>query len=277
MRLACLALLAALLACPAGCDGPAAPPTRPMVVVSVLPQAYLVERIAGDLVDIQVMIPPGAGEMYEPTVSQIAAAARASLYVKVGHPNFPFEAQWLDRMVGEETPVVDASAEFQRRDSDPHVWVSPASARRMAENIGAALVKLLPEHRDALLERQSRLIDDIDELDEEIRTMLAPCRGRTFFVFHPAWGYFADEYGLVQRSIEHDHKQPSTGHLVEFEIAARESNARAIFVQPQFPREAADRIGDDIGAEVIVVDPLQRDWLAGTRHMAESLARTLAP
>ena len=77
-----LLLLPALLSC----SGPAGEHASPVVVVSVLPQAYFVERIAGDLVEVAVMIPPGASPAtFEPTMNQMRTVSGASVYVKVGH------------------------------------------------------------------------------------------------------------------------------------------------------------------------------------------------
>ena len=258
----------------AGCRREA--PSTPVVVVSVLPQAYFVERIAGDLVDVEVMIPPGASPAtYEPTMEQMRAASDASVYVKVGHPGFPFERAWLDRLVGGRTRVVDGSAGVARLEGDPHVWVAPANVRTMAANIERALAEVVPEHRATLEANLAAFEGDIDALDAELRGLLAPHRGERFFVFHPAWGYLAEEYGLVQVAVEHEHKSPSPAHLAEMIEEAREAGARVVFVQPQFPRTSAELIAREIGATVVTADPLARDWLANTREVGRRLAEAL--
>lgn len=120
-----------------------------MVVVSVPPQAFFVERMAGELVNVAVMIPPGANPVtYEPTMRQLTVLTRATWYVKVGHPNFAFERAWLEKLLADSpgVQVVNASAGVRRQAGDPHVWVSPACACIMVTNTAAALIERMPAH-----------------------------------------------------------------------------------------------------------------------------------
>lgn len=250
--------------------------TRPVVVVSVVPQATFVTRIAGERVKVVVMIPPGAGELYEPTMADMQAAAEARLYVKVGHPAFAFERAWLDRLIGPKTMVVDGSAGMSKREGDPHVWVSPAQVRVMARNIEEALAEIMPEERTVFEANLAAFEQEIDTLDTDIRTMLAPCKGKAFFVFHPAWGYFAEEYGLVQIAVEEEGKEPSAAAMAETIEAARAAGAKAVFVQPQFPTRSAQMVADEIGATVIQADPLAADWSSNLREVSRRLAEVLA-
>lgn len=273
-----LILFLAAIACalPASCDR--APAATPIVCVSVLPQAYFVDRIAGGLVDTHVMIPPGASPTtHEPTPEQMRAAADATIYFKVGHPSFPFERTWLDRLMRESATVVDTSAGLSRRDGDPHTWVSPGGALVMATHMEAALSRALPAHRSTFESNLRVLRADIAALDEEVRERLAPHRGETFFVAHPAWGYFADEYGLVQAAVEQGHKPPSPAALFELIEAARASGARVVLVQPQFTKRNAEIIAEEIGGVVVSADPLAYDWMENTRAVANVLAEALAP
>ncbi len=262
-------VLAALLACSAESV------RRPAVVVSVLPQAWLVERLAGDLVTVEVMIPPGASHAtYEPTMAQMRAVSRAGLYVKVGHPAFPFERAWLDRLLRENSVllVVDASANIPQHPGDPHIWTSPDAMRQMASTVGNALADLLPDRRDELERNRTALIEEIATLDQELRRTLAGAEGRSFLVFHPAWGYFAEHYGLRQVAIEERGKEPGPLRLARLIEWARQEKVRAVLVQPQFSHMSAELIAREIGAELVTVDPLSRDWPASLRGAARAIA-----
>lgn len=258
-----------------GCSRESTDDPRPLVAVSVLPQKYVVDRIAGDAVRVLVMIPPGASPTtHEPTLTELRGLSEAALYVRVGHPNFPFERAWLDRMLTErpDLPVVDGSAGLDVQSGDPHVWVAPRQMERMAIAIEAAVAGILPEQRAVLATNLSRLRAEIDALDAELRVRLAARPSRVFFVFHPAWGYFADAYGLEQVAIERDHKEPDARRLAEVVSRARSENARVVFVQPQIDAAAARTVANEIGARVVVADPLAYDWAANLREVARLLS-----
>jgi ABC-type Zn uptake system ZnuABC Zn-binding protein ZnuA len=126
----------------AGCGGPQDDDPRPVVVVSVLPQEYLVDRIAGDAVRVEVLIPPGASPAsHEPRIRQMEALTRAALCVRVGHPRFPFEQAWLEPMLARqpELTVIDGSAGAATLAEDPHVWLAPRQVERTAIQLEAAL------------------------------------------------------------------------------------------------------------------------------------------
>lgn len=264
----------ALLAC-AACAPEGARDDRPLVGVSVLPQAWFVERLAGGSVAVLVMIPPGASPaLYEPTLAQVEQLQRAALYLRVGHPALPFERAWLDRLLSNGGPdaVASAWAGPGEEDGDPHVWTTPEGARRMARRTADALAELLPEERTAIEERHAALRAEIDAVDAELRERLGPLRGARFYVFHPAWSRFADAYGLEQVAIERDGKSPDTGELAALLARARADRVPVIFVQPQMSEDAARVVADAVGARVETLDPLARDWAANLRRVGERIA-----
>lgn len=271
LRALCAPLTAVLLA--ASC-APAAVPERPIVLVSVPPQAWLVNRLAGDLVDVRLMVPPGADpHVYEPTIEQMRAAARAALYVKVGHPDFAFERVWFERF-HEENPrmrVVDASRGVPRDAGDPHLWTSVAALHAMAIHTAGALTEVLPGRDRELSANLVAVEAELDSLDRDVRRMLAPCRGRAFLVFHPAWGYLAGAYGLTQVAIEHDGKTPAPADLARIIAGARAAGLKRVFVAPQTSMAAARVVADEIGGDVVTLDPLARDWPANLRKVAAAI------
>jgi zinc transport system substrate-binding protein len=251
---------------------------RPTVAVSVPPQAYFVERLANGWVDIEVMIPPGASpHTHDPGISQVRAVGDATLYVMVGHPNFPFEGTWLERLLAQsrDIKIVDCSKGLQQREGDPHVWLSPKTVRSFVPRIAAALAEILPAHREEIEEREQAFLGEIDRLDADIRSSLAGA-GKRFYVFHPAWGYFARDYGLEQVPIEIDNKEPDPHQVAELIQRAREDHAGVIFVQPQFSKRSAELIAEEVGARVVAIDPLARDWEANLRQAATALGEGLS-
>jgi zinc transport system substrate-binding protein len=274
MRTCSHAILVALAL--GGCAG-AGKPARPVVLVSVPAQAFLVERLAGDLVDVALLVPPGANlATYEPGVAEMRAASHASLYVRVGHPHFAFERAWFDRVIADNPGlrVVDAIEGSGAHVEDPHVWTSPRCMRALTTAVASALTEELPDRADEIAFRAQALGATIDSLELEVAALLAPYRGRRFFVFHAAWGYFADDYGLEQVAIELGHREPSAADLEGVIEAARAEGVKTIFVQPQLSDRAARLVADAVGARVEVADPLAADWPASIRGFARSLAES---
>jgi zinc transport system substrate-binding protein len=141
----------------------------------------------------------------------------------------------------------------------------------MTRNIAAALAALLPEHAAELDENLRRFESEVRDLDAKLHALLDERRGGRFFVFHPAWGYFAREYGLVQVAIEREGKEPDPREVATLIRDAREAGVRVIFVQPQFDPASAELIAREISASVEVLDPLAPDWSANLYRVGRQL------
>ena len=248
------------------------------ISVSILPQAYFVERVTGMRARVHVMIPKGASpETYEPTPQQLVALSDSQLYVTIGAPGLPFEEKYLKAALGQNRKirVVNMSDGMTYRKEDPHIWTSPAVVRLAAQNIERALTAYDPAHGDEYRNNLRTFLADIDATDREIKQTLAEKKGWAFMVYHPAWGYFADEYGLVQLAVEEEGKPVNAAHIRRMVDLAREKGIRAILVQKGFDTKSARAIARDIGGEVVETDPLERDWLQGMKNFTALLAKVL--
>jgi zinc transport system substrate-binding protein len=260
------------------------------VVVSILPEKYFVERVGGSHTDVSVMVGPGQSPAtYEPTPRQMAALAAARVYFRIG---VPFELAWMDRIrvANPDMLVVDVAEGIKRRPverigdgktsdagrfPDPHVWTSPPLAKRMSTRIRDTLVKLDPLHTAEYERNYASLAADLDALDAEIRDRLSGLKHRTFMAFHPAWGYFADTYGLRQIPIESEGKEPGPRTLLHVIEEARRLGIKVIFVQPQFSRSSAEMVAREIGGRVVPIDPLAEDYIENMRKVAAAFASVL--
>lgn len=255
------------------------------VSVSVLPQAYIVERIGGDKVDCQVMIPKGASPAtYEPTPQQLIMLSDSKLYIKVGAPTFSFEKKHFNSIIEKNRKMIVVnmsdgvgyrSFSFNKEVKDPHVWVAPYTVKIAARSICKALSKLDPSNRDYYKENLESFLQDIEKLDNEIKTILAGKKDYSFMVFHPAWGYFADEYGLKQLPIEVKGKAPSASNIQKMIDTAKEKGIKIIFVQKGFDTRSAKSIADEIEGKVMAIDPLEKNWLKNMRSIAKILRDVL--
>jgi zinc transport system substrate-binding protein len=243
--------------------------------VSILPQKYFVERIGGEHVNVNVMVEPGdSPATYEPKPEQLTALSEADAYFSIG---VPFEDAWLDRIASanSEMLVVDTTTGIARM-PNPHIWLSPALVKAQAQTIYEALTALDPAHEDAYKANLDSFIADIDILDADIREALEGAENKKLMVFHPAWGYFARDYGLEMIPVEVGGQEPSAAELATFVAEAREENIKVIFAQPEFSTKAAETIANEIGGEVLLISPLAPDWLDSLRHVADTFAEVLS-
>lgn len=158
---------------------------------------------------------------------------------------------------------------------DPHVWTNPRNMMHMAGDIRDALIDLDPAGADAYRRNHQALIADLKALDAEIRSILADVKRRRFLVFHPAWGYFAEAYGLEQVAIESRGKSPGAGALTRVIEQARAEDIRVVFVQQEFSRADAATVARALDGEVVAVDPLAADYFASLRRAARAFARAM--
>lgn len=263
------------------------------VFVSILPQKGWVEALAGDWVDVEVMVPPGQSPaIYELSPQKMAQLNQAALYFSIG---VPFEETWLPRMKEASPKVlfVDSVAGIERQPianhlaaipadrlppperRDRHVWLSPELLKPQLVNMRTALINLLPEKAELIEANYQAYLQKLETLQADMQAMLRPVAGHSFMVFHPAWGYLAEEFNLRQIPIERDGKEPSPRQLTELVALGQRENVRVVFVQSQFNQSAARSIADALDAEILHLDPLAEDFIANMRLIAEVLAENL--
>jgi zinc transport system substrate-binding protein len=252
--------------------------------VSILPQAYFVERVGGDRVDVGVLVGPGRSPAtYEPTPKQMAALGRSRVYFRIGTP---FERGFMEKIasIHKDLEIVDTRKGVPLRYfresggkevADPHIWLDPKRVGIQAATICEALSRLAPNHATEFEENLKAFRADLERVDRKIAGALAPVKGSRFYVFHPAFGYFGDSYGLVQVAVEIEGKEPSPKQLARLMGMAERDGVRVIFVQPQFARRNAEAIARAINGAVIPMNPLARDYLKNLEGMAEVLKGAL--
>ena len=262
------------------------------LAASVLPLAGFAERVGGERVRVQALVGPGQNpHSFEPTARQIEELTGAELFWRVG---MPFEDAWIARLRAQSPGlrVLDARAVLarpapasearpgggdHRHDHDPHVWTGPLQVRAMVGDLAAALAGLDPPNAAAYAANAQAFARELEGLDAELRQLLAPLRNRRFLVHHPAWGEFAAAYGLEQVAIERDGKEPGARSLAELASQARRDGIRVIVVQPQTSARSAQTLAREIGARVVTVDPLARDYAASLRALASALVEAAGP
>jgi zinc transport system substrate-binding protein len=275
----------------------AKPPVK--VQVSILPQKYFVERIGNDRVKVDVLVKPGKNPAtYSPSPDQIKTLAASDVYFRIG---VPFENGMLHKIesiagigvVDTRKGIVLKAMDTHRHGKedhgqgtghhddrefigkDPHIWMNPLMVKQQAHTIFLTLSNLDPDHQDTYQTNYDRFIQDLDMLDNRLKKILSVLKGKNLFVFHPTFGYFTEAYGLKQVAIETMGKAPKGKTLSKIIKLAKQQNARVIFAQPQFDRNAAQKIASAINGRVVTLDPLAYDYLANMDKMAQTITGAL--
>jgi len=245
--------------------------------VSILPQAYFVECIGGDKVDVSVMIPPGANpENYEISPAQLKELSTADVYIMSG--KLPSEETWLPRLIAanKKMLVLDSSQSIDFDEHNPHIWLSPRLVKKQAANIAETLIQLDPDNKAFYSHNLEQLLLALDELDKEIRENLSGVKQKSFIVYHPAWGYFARDYGLEEIAIEEHGKEPGARELARLVEEARAKKINEVFASPQHSSRSAEVFAQEIGGKVVFLDPLPRNYISDMQVVAKTLADALS-
>jgi zinc transport system substrate-binding protein len=281
---------------PSGCSHQQSDSGKINIVVSILPLADFAEKIGGDFVEVTVLVPAGASpHAYEPKPSQLVQVSQADVFVKVGTP-IEFEVAWLEKLIAlnKKMLVVDASEsvalifseEKHSHDEDgqnhselempdPHIWLSPVNAQIMVDNIYQGLIKVDGAHADLYKQNKDDFIKKLKLLDLEISQKFENKKRRQFLVYHPAWGYFAHQYNLNEISIEAEGKSPTAKSLQETIEIAQKNKIKLVIGSPQFDRRHVDLIAREIGARVVLLSPLEKDFLPTMRNFAQILSEVM--
>ena len=275
--------LSATTSCSSG-GGQSADDSR-RVAVTMEAQRYFAERIGGAHFTIHTVVPPGQSpETFDPTPQEMMAVARSRAYLRIGR--IGFEQVWMPTIV-EQNPhlkVFDLSKGIRWIDSDPlvhdhhdhgtgdpHIWNAPATARQIAQNTLLAFCALDTAHTADYRAAHAALVAEIDSTDAALHAMLDTLTHRTFIIYHPALTYFAQAYGLKQLAIETDGKEPSAASMKMLIDKARTERVRVVFVQREFDRKHAESVATEIGARVVVIDPLSAAWKAQMLQIGRAL------
>lgn len=263
-------------------------PQRPTISVTILPQKHLAEKIVGDRFTINCVVPANSNpEAYDPTPAQLMEIDRSQAYMRVGM--LGFEMAWMER-IQHNSPhlqVYDTSTgvdmiiaphthshdDGHQHIVDPHIWCSPRNARIMAQNIYNAAVELDSENKSYYKANYDKLLQHIDSIDAVITEILLPVAGRSFAIYHPSLTYMARDYGLKQITLEDVGKENSAMGLKRVVDEARQCGVEVVFIQREFNSRQVETFAHELGAEVVVINPLNYNWGEEMINIAYAIAR----
>lgn len=285
-----LLVLVALVLLGSGCrNKPVTAPVndgdKPKVAVSIVPQATFVKEVGGDLVEVVTMIPPGGNpENYSPTPQQMMKFSDADLYFTIGVATeqanlLPYLAGArsnlriidLPSLVDQKYPAVT----FPSGERDPHMWLSPKRVQEIVRITADELTRLDPAHADNYAANAGSYIKRLDRLDLDIKAALDGLPNRTFIVYHPAFGYFADDYGLTMIALEEEGKEATALELQQVIDLARSHNIKVVFYQAEVDNKQSRILAQELGGQSEMVAPLDPDYIGNLEKIALTFKEAL--
>ncbi len=285
MRKICLLISVVLLA---SCGHKDPVTGEKIITVSIAPYKYFVEAIGGKDYSVNVMVPPGANpHIYEPYPRQITMLRKSIAYISNGYMGF--ELTWLDRFyeTNRDMKKLDLSANItplgsdhhhdgeHTEGADPHYWVSPRCALIMAESVEKFLCELNPSHIQQYQANYQILISQISQLDAKASAVFGASMNRSFMIYHPNLGYLARDYGLEEITVEYEGKEPPPSRIRELIDRARHDHIKTIFVQKEYDTKNAKAIADEIGAKIMIIDPLSENWYKSVTDLIDEIHDSL--
>ncbi len=265
---------------------------KPTVLVSVPPYVYFVNEIAKGLVDVETLIPAGANpHIYEATPKEVQRHQNAAMWVYLGEALDKKVLQYF-RDMHQKIQIVDVAQRIdllsycheeeleEKHDhdhchhegSDLHIWLSPTLAKQQASSIAIGLMTLMPEHTEQIAVNLHAFLNQLDQLNEEISTLLSPMKGKAILVSHPAFAYFCKDYDLVQLSIEIEGKDPLPRDVIEIVNRAKSYKVQSVLLEPQYSNKGAELIAQSMHLPTHMVDPYAENYSENLLNIAKVIA-----
>jgi len=284
-RAVCILISAVLLLFSFGCGKDTQTGARddgkPVVAVTIVPQETFVKAVCGDLAEVVTLVPPGGSpENYEPTAQQMEQFSDADIYFTIGVPVeqagiLPDADGMKTVALADEVAAVYPDLNFPSGDRDPHIWLSPKRVIVMIEAIAREMGTLDEANSQLYNDNAQAYITKLEDLDAQIKDALEGVSNRKFVVYHPAFGYLADDYDLEMFALEEEGKEATAQHLQEMIDLAKQENIKAIFYQEEIDSSQSEAYAEELGGRTVQLAPLASDYIANLQGMAETMAEVM--
>jgi len=256
--------------------------TKLSIAVTILPQQTFVKEVCGDLVNITTLVPAGASpESYEPTTKQLEDFSNADIYFKIGVPvedskMIPEAKDMIIIDLSKKVSSVYSDRFFDGESRDPHIWLSPKRAIVMVDTIADELSKIDTENATVYKANAAAYINKLSELDSYVSGLFINTEENKniFLTFHPAYGYFADDYGLSMYALEQEGRGATMQDLMDMIDFAKEHGIKVLFSQAESDSNQPQTFVNEVDGEVII-NPLSDDYISNIKFMAEKISGAL--
>ena len=254
--------------------------TKDIISVAIVPEIEFVKVVAGDDFEIVTMVPPGASpENYEPTPLEKEKFEKSKVYFSMGVPT---EENNILPNISDNTKLVKLDEEvrkiyndltFENGGRDPHIWLSPKRVEVMVVKIADVLGELKPENKEKYKENANKYIEELENVSSEINEILKTKENKKFIVYHPAFAYLADEFGLEMYALEEEGKEATAQSLQEKIDLAKAEGIKYIFYQAEIDSTQARAYAEEIGGQTMMLSPLAENYIENLKEMANLLAK----
>jgi zinc transport system substrate-binding protein len=260
---------------------------KPLVLVSIAPYAYFVDKIGGEMLQTLSIVPSGVNmHIYEPTIQQLTLVKKARIWFLVGEPfekrivrlleqqdaKVKMVSLWKNIPLLQEKASHSCSHHGDEESSDMHLWTSPKLMAIQCERIAKELSMIEPNYAEEYAIGLQAVEKELTTLDRKIRQLLKPLAGSAILVSHPALGYFCREYELIQLSVECAEKDPLPRDIERILEEAKRYNVQAVFTQKGYSNKGAELIAERLKLPVFRVDPYAEDYSENLLRIAELIA-----
>ncbi|HKL43210.1 MAG TPA: zinc ABC transporter substrate-binding protein [Clostridia bacterium] len=278
-----------------------------IIGVSIVPQETFLRAIVGDNYEIITLIPPGSSPAsHQPSIRTLQKLSEAKLYFSI---DVPTEVSNIKPMLKEyeNLDIIDladqvdeiyspryfgTNSEGDKHDHDhdhdhdteateaddhnhegrdPHIWLSPKRAVAMVEIMTETLIETYPEDEALFIENSNNYIQELQALDEYIQSKVKAAKTKDFIIYHPSYGYLADDYGLNMIEIEYDGKEANINELDRIIELANEKNIKNIYYQEEMSVKQARIVANELNGDVIKLTPLSADYIEGQKYFIDTL------
>lgn len=251
------------------------------VAVSIIPEQTFAKAVCGDLADVVVMVPPGfSPENYEPTPKEMQKLSDSTVYFSIG---VPVEKDKILPKLAKSTTLVSLEKEVVKtypdlklgNERDPHIWLSPKRAIIIVNKIAEEMGKIDPNNKSTYEKNAADYVKQLESVDSDIKEALKDVKNRKFVVYHPAFGYLANDYNLEMFALEDEGKEATASHLKEMIDLAKKEKIKAIFYQAEVDSSQSKAYAEEIGGKTIKLEPLAADYINNLKAMAKVMSEVM--
>ena len=282
------------------------------ILASIRPLGFIASSIADGVTQTQILVPPGASPHdYNLKLSDIQKVKSADLVIWIGEDVDSFLTKSVSQLEGknvltiselnELAPLLSKAAHHHHDESEHHhhhehgidahghhheeqndleinwhVWYSPEISRIVAQKVADKLTVQFPNKQERIARNLAEFNRTLSLQSDKIKAQLAPFNDKGFFVFHDAYGYFNDAYGLNQTGYFTINPlvAPGAKTLAHIKEEITEHRVRCLFTEPQFTPKVVESLSKNADVNVGRLDPMGEAVELGPNSYANFLQFT---
>lgn len=234
------------------------------VMVSFFPMYDFAQKIGGNRAEVTNMVPAGTEPHdWEPSTKDIQKLEMADMFIYSGEEMEYWAEDVLTSVETNKLEVVEASKTVDKLKeegvSDPHVWLDPMNAKLELEQIKEGFLKVDPENSEYYEKNYETCVDRLEELDRQFEEIISKCEKKEIVVYHEAFGYLCNAYGLLQVGITgiSPEEEPSPKQMEEVIHFIQEKDVTTIFFEALSSSKTAEIIAEETGVKTEILNPLE--------------------